>query len=53
MGSSIVVGRLQCDDDVAIVGQGQSSLGDGWSRDVTAQTLKLLALIGLAGDSGM
>ena len=39
MGSSIVVGRLQCDDDVAIVGQGQSStngsrfgLGKRWPQ---------------------
>jgi hypothetical protein len=53
MSRAIVVGRLQCDDDVAIVGQGQSSLGDGWSRDVTAQTLKLLALMRFTGNTSM
>ncbi len=53
MGSSVVVRRLQGDDDVAVVGQGQSSFCNGWSRNVAAQTLKLLALIRLAGDSGM
>ena len=53
MGGAIVVGRLQRDDDVAIAGQRQSSLCNSWSRDVAAQTLKLLSLMRLAGDSGM
>jgi hypothetical protein len=53
MSSSVVVRCLQGDDDVSVVGQGQSSFCNGWSRNVAAQTFKLLALMRLAGDSGM
>lgn len=53
MSGAIVVGRLQRNDDVAVVGQGQSSLSDGWPRNVAAQALKLRTLMRLAGDSGM
>ena len=53
MGSSVVVQCLQGDDDVAVIDQGQSSLCNGWSRNVAAQALKLLSLMKLAGDTRM
>ena len=52
MGSSFVVRCLRGDDDVAVVGEGQSSFCNGWSCNVAAQALKLLKLIRLAGNSG-
>jgi len=53
MGCAIIAGRLQRNDDIAVNSQRQSSLCKGWSRDVSAQALKLLASIRLASDTGM
>ena len=53
MSSAIVVRRLQRDDDITVVGQGQSSFRNGGSGDVATQALELLALMRLAGDSSM
>ena len=53
MSCAVIVRRLQRDDDVAVVGQGQSPLRNRRPGNVPAQALKLLALIGLASDTGM
>ncbi len=53
MSRAIVVGRLQRDDDVAIVGQGQSSLRNCRPSDVSIQALKLLALMRFTGNTSM
>ena len=53
MSGAIIVRRLERDDDIAVVGQGQTSFRNRKSGNVPAQALKLLALIRLAGDSGM
>ena len=51
--SAIVVGRLQRDDDVAVIGKRKALLRNSWPRNVPAQALKLLALIRLTGDTSM
>jgi hypothetical protein len=53
MGSSIVVRRLQRDNDITVVGQGQSSFRNRGSGNVATQALELLTLMRLAGDSSM
>jgi hypothetical protein len=50
---AIIVEHLQRDDDIAVIGQRQSSLCNGGPSYVTAQTLKLLALMRFARDSGV
>ena len=53
MSGAIVVGRLQRDDEAAVVGKGKALLRNSWSRNVPSQALKLLALIRLTGDTSM
>ena len=53
VGGAIIVRRLQRDDDIAVVGQGQASFGNRRPRNLPAQALKLLALIRLTGDTSM
>mgnify|MGYP001425514443 CR=1 FL=1 len=53
MRSPVVIERLQGDDDITVVGQRQALFRDGGPGDVSAEALKFLALMRLAGDSGM
>lgn len=53
MGSPVVIERLKGDDDVAVVGQRHSSLNYGRAADISAEALKLLALMRFTGDSGI
>ena len=53
MRSSIVVGRLEGDDNVAVTSQGQTSFCNSMPSDISAEALKLLALMRFTGDTGM
>jgi hypothetical protein len=50
MGGAIIVRRLQGDDDITVVGQGQSSFRNRGPGNVAAQALKLPTLMRLAGN---
>ena len=51
--STVVVRRLEGDDDAAVVGQGQAPLRNGWPGDIPTQALEFLALMRFAGDTSM
>lgn len=53
MGGAVIIGRLEGDDDVAVVSQGKASFRYGRSSDISAQALKFLALMRFTGDFGM
>ena len=53
MGGAVIIGRLEGDDDVAVVSQGKASSRYGRSSDISAQALKFLALMRFTGDFGM
>ena len=53
MGGAVIIGRLEGDDDVAVVGQRQSAFRNSRPGDISAETLKLFALIRFTGDTGM
>jgi len=48
MSGAIIVRRLQGDDDITVVGQGQSSFHNRGPGNVAAQALKLFTLMRLA-----
>ena len=45
MGGAVIIGRLEGDDDVAVVGRGQTALRDGGAGDIPAQTFEFLSLM--------
>ena len=53
IGSAVAVRCLELVSDVALARQRQALVGDGWSDDVAAQPLKLLALVGGSGDTAV
>ena len=53
MDGAVIIGRLESDDDVAVVGPRQSSLCYGRPGDISAETLKLFTLMRFTGDTGM